>query len=113
TWTATLSIDASKNLQCIMYDGTAQTTVQLVNGVENMQVLYGVKTSGSALYNSADTYLTSTQVNAGNYWSAVRSVKVTLFFTNPLKGQAGQSVVGNTIQVTRIITVMNATGVDT
>lgn len=118
SWTATLSIDTTNNnnnLQCIVYDSVLGTTsiIPLVNGVENMQVLYGVKTSGSTLYNSADTYLTATQVQAGSYWPAVKSVKVTLSFTNPLKGQPGQTTVGTTIQLTRVITVMNATGVDT
>jgi type IV pilus assembly protein PilW len=112
TWTATLSIDANNNLICVSNDGTTITTVQLVNGVTNLQVLYGVQTSAAALYNSADTYLTATQMTAP-YWSAIRSVKITLSFINPLKNQPGQSTVGPTINFTRVITAMNATGVDT
>lgn len=121
TWTATLSIDGNKNLQCVLFDGTTTTTVQLVSGVTNLQVLYGVQTNASALYNSADTYLTATAMTTA-YWGAVRSVKVTVSFNNPLVSptgalQAGQTTVqgnaGATIPFTRVITVMNATGVDT
>jgi hypothetical protein len=52
------------------------------------------------------------------YWTAIRSVKITVYFNNPLVSptgalQAGQGTVGATIPFTRVITVMNATGVDT
>lgn len=124
TWTATLSIDANQNLQCVLFDGTTTTTVQLINGVTNLQIVYGVQTNGGALYNSADTYLDAAAVTAGNYWPVVRSVKVTLSFNNPLAVQAGAqgNAQGNTgtttpfnatIFFTRVITVMNKTGVDT
>ncbi len=117
TWTATLSIDANQNLQCVLFDGTTTTTVQLVSGVTNLQILYGVQTNASSLYNSADTYLNAGAMTAA-YWTAVRSVKVTVYFNNPLVSptgalQAGQATVGATIPFTRVITVMNATGVDT
>jgi type IV pilus assembly protein PilW len=119
TWTATMRVDtANKNLVCDLYDGTVFTqTIPLVTGVESMQIVYGVKTQGGSLYNSADTYLTAAQVTAGGFWGAILSVRVTVNFTNPLKNQAGQSTVqgnaGATLPLTRVITVMNATGVDT
>jgi len=112
TWTATFSIDANSNLQCYLYDGTNYTTVQLVNGVTKLEVWYGVQTNGGSLYNSADTYLAAASMTAA-YWNAVRSVKIRLTFNNPLHGQPGQSNVGPTVQFTRVITVMNSTGVDT
>jgi type IV pilus assembly protein PilW len=114
TWTATFSIDANQNLQCVLFDGTNTTTVQLVAGVTKLQVLYGVQTNGGALYNSADTYLAASAMTPA-YWGAIRSVRVTLTFNNPLAGQPGQSnaTVGTTIPFTRIITAMNTTGVDT
>lgn len=112
TWTATFSIDNNANLQCILSDGTTNTTVQLINGVTNLTVLYGVQTNGGALYNSADTYLSASAMSAAN-WNSIRSVKVTLTFNNPLHGQPGQGSVGPTINFTRVITVMNTTGVDT
>lgn len=111
TWSQTLVIDANQNLVCSLYDGVnAPIVVPLVNGVTNLQIVYGVQTNGSAQYNSADTYLAAAAVPS---WTAVRSVKITLTFNNPLKGQPGQLVIGPTIQFTRVITVMNATGVDT
>ena len=112
TWIATFSIDSNSNLQCYLYDGANYTTVQLVNGVTRMDVRYGVQTINGSLYNSADTYLAAASMSAAN-WNAIRSVKITLTFNNPLHGQPGQTVVGPTIQFTRVITVMNATGVDT
>jgi type IV pilus assembly protein PilW len=113
TWTQTFSIDANNNLQCSLFDGTNPSViVPLVAGVTKLQVLYGVQTSGTALFNSADTYLPAASVTN---WGAVRSVKVTLTFANPLAGQPGQSnaTVSATIPFTRIITAMNTTGVDT
>jgi type IV pilus assembly protein PilW len=112
TWTATFSIDANSNLQCSLYDGTTTVLVPLVAGVTKLQVLYGVQTNATALFNSADTYLAAASVTN---WGLVRSVKVTLTFANPLAGQPGQSntTVSATIPFTRIITAMNTTGVDT
>jgi type IV pilus assembly protein PilW len=113
TWTQTITIDANNNLECIFNDGATTTTVQMIAGITNFQVQYGVQTQGSALYNSVDTYLYADQVTAGNYWSQVRSVIVKLTFDNPLKGQPGQSTVGASINFSRAIVVMNKTGVDT
>jgi type IV pilus assembly protein PilW len=113
TWTQTITVDANNNLECIVYNGAATTTVQMIPGVLNFQVVYGVQTSGSALYNSVDTYLTADQVTAGTYWSQVRSVLVFVTFANPLAGQPGQSTIGTTITFSRAFVVMNKTGVDT
>ena len=111
TWSQTFVIDAHQNLVCSLYDGVnPPTIVPLVNGVTQLQISYGVQTNGSSQYNSADTYLPASLMTAA-YWNAVRSVKVVLTFNNPLQGQPGQT--STTIQFTRVITVMNATGVDT
>jgi hypothetical protein len=83
----------------------------LVSGVKYLAILYGVQTNtGSGTY-SVDTYLTATQVTAGNYWPNVMSVQITLYFTNPLYGQPGQTLA--TIPVTRVIDLMGKTGVNT
>jgi type IV pilus assembly protein PilW len=112
TWAQTFVIDANQNLACSMYDGATAVVLPLVNGVTKLQILYGVQTNTSSLYNSADTYLPAGSMTAA-YWNAVRSVKITLTFKNPLAGQPGQALIGPTIPFTRIVTVMNATGVDT
>jgi type IV pilus assembly protein PilW len=112
TFTNTFSIDANGNLQCVLVVGAVTTTVQLVNGVTNLQIYYGVQTNPNVSNNSVDTYLDAAAVTAGNYWNKVLSVKVTLSFVHPLAGQPGQPPVGTTIPFTRVITLMNKTGVD-
>jgi type IV pilus assembly protein PilW len=113
TYTNTLSIDANNNLQCVLLIGTvAQTPVQLVSGVTNLQIYYGVHTNTSVSNNSVDTYLDAAGVTAGGYWNNVLSVKITLSFVHPLAGQPGQPAAGSTIPFTRVITLMNKTGVD-
>ena len=49
-------------------------------------------------------------VNAGNYWGKILSVKIQLTFTNPMANQPGQLP---TILFTRVVDVMNKTGVST
>jgi type IV pilus assembly protein PilW len=113
TYTNTLSIDANGNLQCVLLIGTvAQPAVQLISGVTNLQILYGVQTNPNVSNNSVDTYLDAPTVTAGAYWSKVLSVKITLSFVHPLAGQPGQPAAGATIPFTRVITLMNKTGVD-
>ncbi len=84
--------------------------VPLASGITNLQILYGVQTNPAALTNSVDTYLDATAVTAGNYWGKVLSVKIRLTFTNPMANQPGQPA---TIQFTRVVDVMNKTGVST
>jgi type IV pilus assembly protein PilW len=110
TWAQTFVIDANQNLACSMYDGVNAVVIPLVNGITKIKIYYGVQTNTSSLYNSADTYLTAAVMSTA-YWNAVRSVKIVLTFKNPLAGQPGQ--VSTTIDFSRIVTVMNATGVDT
>jgi type IV pilus assembly protein PilW len=112
TFTTTFSVDANNNLVCVLVVGAVQTTVQLINGVTNLQILYGVQTNPNVSNNSVDTYLNASAVTTGNYWNKVLSVKVTLSFVNPLAGQPGQAAAGTTIPFTRVITLMNKTGVD-
>jgi hypothetical protein len=84
--------------------------VPLITGVQNMQILYGVKTNFAVPNNTVDSYLRADQVTAGNNWSNIISVKVTLTFTNPLaQGQPGQPA---TIPFTRVVTVMARGGVN-
>jgi type IV pilus assembly protein PilW len=112
----TFSIDtANNNLRCqLTVNGGAATTAVLVNGITNMQILYGVQTNTSVTNNSIDTYLDATLVPD---WTAVKSVKVTLTFVNPMYGNSpGQTTLGGTLQTinfTRIIPVMSNTGIAT
>ena len=115
TWTNTFNIDpVNQVLQCVLSDGVnPATTLNLVTGVTNMQVLYGVPTLAATPASSADSYLTADLVTAGSLWPKVVSVKVTLTYVNPLKNQPGQTSIGTTINFTRVIAVMNNTGVNT
>jgi type IV pilus assembly protein PilW len=113
SFTNTFSVDpATGSLICVLNGGAP---VSLVGGVSNLQIYYGVQTNPGVSNNSADTYLDATAVTAGNYWSQVVSVKITVTFANPLYGTlAGQSLnVPQTIPFTRVIDVMNKTGVST
>ena len=98
------SVDApTGQLECAL-NGAAP--VPLVAGLSKMVILYGVNTTG-ATQTCADSYMTATEVTAGGWWSSVCTVKVTLFFVNPLKtGPA-------TIPFTRVIAVMNTAGANT
>ncbi|MGQ3890407.1 PilW family protein [Legionella sp. CNM-4043-24] len=51
---------------------------EIAEGVEQMQVLYGVDTNGD---NTADTYQTAAQVNAANNWSNVISLQINLLLS--------------------------------
>jgi len=106
------------DLICVLYDSAANatTTVHLVSGVTQLQIYYGVQTNPAVSNGSADTYLDAATITADNYWGNVVSVKVTLTFVNPLYGNlAGQTVVNTpqTISFTRVVDVMNKTGVTT
>ena len=105
------------DLACQLQNSAAGTnnTVYLVSGVTQLQVLYGVQTNPGVNNGSADTYLDATTVGNLGYWNNIVSVKVTLTFVNPLYGNlAGQNMNADTpqtIQFTRVIDVMNKTGV--
>lgn len=118
TFVNTFSINGG-NLQCVLtvMTGTtvvSTTTATLVTGVTNLQFYYGLQTNAGSGTSSVDTYLDAPAMTAGSYWSKVISVQVTLTFTNPLAGLPGQTgTAKQTIPFTRMIGVMNKTGVNT
>jgi type IV pilus assembly protein PilW len=111
TFVNTFSIDGNGNLVCnLIVNGTAQPAVQLVSGLNSMNIYYGVQTNGGVSTNSIDTYIDASSMTASD-WSNVKSVKITLTFVNPLYGQPGQtSSTQQYIAFTRIIDVMNKNG---
>jgi len=115
TWVNTFSVDPlTRTLQCtLVVNGVASAPVPLISGVNRLQIYYGVQTNAAVGTNSIDAYLDAATVIAGNYWSNVKSVKITLTFVNPLFGQAGQTTVGQFITFTRIVDIMNKNGVTT
>jgi len=90
-------------LTCSVNGGTA---IPLVTGVTNMTVLYGVKTGTGNSTPSIDTYLSANQMTTSNWWTTVRSVRVSITFTNPLANQAHQPA---TMQISRVINLNSQT----
>ncbi len=85
------------------------TQYNLVSGVTNMTIQYGVKANAVAPGNNVDTYMTASQVNAAGLWDNVIAALVQVTFTNPMyvPGQTGQPP---TVSIQRVISVMNQTG---
>ncbi|HXC09367.1 MAG TPA: PilW family protein [Steroidobacteraceae bacterium] len=115
TFVNTFSVNlATQTLQCTLtVNGVASAAVPLISGVESLNIYYGVQTNTGVNTNSVDAYLDAATVTAGLYWSNVKTVKIQLTFVNPLFGQQGQAGVGQFITFTRIVDVMNKTGVTT
>jgi type IV pilus assembly protein PilW len=92
-------------LVCIMNG----TQYNLVSGVTNMTIQYGVKANAVAPGNNVDTYMTAAQVDAAGLWDNVIAALVQVTFTNPMyvPGQTGQPP---TVSIQRVISVMNQTG---
>ena len=88
---------------------------ELVPGVENMQVLYGVDTTGSG---TASEYDTADVVNGSGYWNQVVSVRVALLLRSNIgavtlpSAAATYNLLGTSIQApldTRLRQIFTAT----
>lgn len=94
-YTNTFSVSGG-NLNCTQNG----TTTPMVSGVAGMTVLYGVDPTNTG---SVTGYVTASAVTN---WSSVKTVNITLQFTNPLAGQ--QPSQPATVSFSRTIAVMNA-----
>jgi len=97
------------DLYCQIQPGTGaavNTAVPLVKGITDMQIMYGVHTTG-ADYN-VDTYALAGNVTN---WSNVTSIRVKLTFANPL--HTSQPSLPATVTFTREINLMSRVGVNT
>jgi type IV pilus assembly protein PilW len=100
------SVDAAtQELRCTV---DAQPPVTLASNVNNLKILYGVKTNFAVDDNNVDTYMRADQMTVTD-WTNVSSVKVTISFNNPLFGQAGQ--LKQTIDFERVIGIMSRAGI--
>jgi len=85
--------------------------VALVNGIQSLEIFYGVNRNAPTVNYNVDTYLTADQMNAalaaGGDWMNITSVRIVLTFTNPLAGQPGQQP---TITFERVVPVMGREG---
>lgn len=70
----TFSVDATKELEC----STGGAPMPLADGVENMQILYGVDTNFDKV---ADVYKNAAGVTASE-WVSVVSVRIAMLFTS-------------------------------
>jgi type IV pilus assembly protein PilW len=82
----------------------APNPAQLVSGIQNMQIMYGVSASGS---DNVQSYMYASDVTTNGFWPDVSSVKVTLTLANPVASEAGQPA---TVQFSRVISVMSRMG---
>jgi type IV pilus assembly protein PilW len=90
--------------------------VALVNGVQSLEVFYGVNRNAPTVNYNVDTYLTADQMNAllpaGGDWMNISSVRIVLTFTNPLCPTAGTCQAGQlpTVTFERVVQVMARAG---
>jgi type IV pilus assembly protein PilW len=100
-------------LQCTLTDGNSGANIDgpvtLVNGVQSMQIYYGVKRNPVPADYNVDTYLRADRMRAAD-WNNISSVRVTLTFTNPLWTAACPTCQPATIQFERVIEVMARAG---
>jgi type IV pilus assembly protein PilW len=115
---ADASNPATNDLYCDVQPGTGgwNAPVELVSGIQNMYIMYGVYTANYVTPpnppdNNVDTYMTAGAVTTGGYWPAVTSMEITLKFLNPMYGKTpGQP---QYVYFTRVIAVMGRTGLIT
>ena len=79
--TSVFAVDGANNLTC--------NNVQLIPGVENIQVEYGVDTDADGIPNN---YQNATQVQTGSTWANVVVVRLAVLVTSqiPVRDQASQ-----------------------
>jgi type IV pilus assembly protein PilW len=104
--------DATVNaLWCQATTAAGTKNVQLVNGIQNLRVVYGVaRTFPSTTGSCSEIYLRADQMLTAD-WSNVCSVRVTLTFKNNLASPTG-STSAVPITISRTIAIMNQAGVN-
>jgi type IV pilus assembly protein PilW len=96
---------ATNTFGCVVLANNSTTTAPgstfqpLISNVQSMSVLYGVDTDGDK---NIDTYLAVNNMTTA-YWSAVKSVQITLNFINPNAAADGKATIG----WTQTINLMN------
>jgi type IV pilus assembly protein PilW len=80
-------------------------SVPLVNGVQKLNIQYGIKRNATDTGSCADTYVNASLMLAAD-WNNVCSINVEIWFVNPL------APTGPPIKIQRVIATMNAAGVN-
>ena len=113
----TFSVNANKQLVCQMgVGGAAYTSYPLIGDgttnsvvkVYNLQVLYGIDTTGTA--NNVNEYQTADQITLASAWNKVISAQITLTLNNPLWDVNKPLGQPQYIFITRTAAVMNQVG---
>lgn len=73
----TLYVDAQNELQCRSEDGAGDDQ-PLLDGVESMQILYGVDTDGDSI---ANRYGTAASMSTSDEWTQIVSVRIALLLS--------------------------------
>jgi len=113
TFSVVVGANGVGQLMCqLTSGGVAAPAVPLVTGVASMQVYYGVKRLFPQSDYNVDTYEQAGAMPFGsNDWSQVSSVRLIIWFNNPLWGTSGQTTAQQKyIQYERVIEVMARAG---
>ncbi len=104
------TVNGVPTLQCVLSQGGAvQNTVNLVPGVQQLSVLYGI--SSATGDNNIVTYETAAAATANpTDWQQVTAVKLRITFLVPQFGQTGGQYSANTQYLERVIPIMARTG---
>lgn len=82
-WVNSFAVNASNELTCAVNGGSA---VALVSNVAQINLLYGVDTTGDG---TTDTYLSANAITTANLWGNVHSAQLTVRFVNLMNASAG------------------------
>lgn len=117
------TVNGTSYLQCLLYqDGTFYKSYNLVPGLYDMQVQYGLAQSGGA-DNNVVTYIPASDFtsNTSAQWQSITSVKMRLYFQLPQYGFTGGQINGSatsaamssskpTMYIERVIPIMIQSG---
>lgn len=108
-----VTVSGTTYLQCVFsIDGVVTSTVNLVPGLQMLQVWYGVTRTPNGVDTNVNTYVTATNMTAAD-WNNVTAVKIRLTFQVPRYGSTGGQYSAATQYVERVIGIMSRTGVNT
>jgi type IV pilus assembly protein PilW len=112
------TVNGTPQLWCDFTSTAANVSAPLVNGVNNLVILYGIKRDATSPVSCTQTYLDASLMQTagpnGNDWLHVCAVKVTVSFINPLNpaGTANSPNGPATFDISRVIAVMINAGVN-
>lgn len=86
TWVNSFAVNANNELTCAVNGSAA---VALVSNVAQINLLYGVDTTGEG---NTDTYLAASAITSANLWNNVHSAKLIVSFVNLMNSGANAAV---------------------